>query len=74
VYGDDAQTFEPVPPPAVPRAEVFDELCDAVEGVRAPIHTGEWARATMEACLAILQSAREQRDVTLTRQIGIGGP
>ena len=65
VYGNDAVERIPIGPPAVPRAEVLDELCDAVEGVRPPLHTGEWARATLAACLAILQSAREGREVVL---------
>ena len=72
VYGDDAQHFEAVPPPTVPRAEVFDELCDAIEGKRPAVHTGAWARATLEACLAILQSARESREIALTRQVPVG--
>jgi len=65
VYGDDARRFEAVDPPQVPRSEVLDELCDAVDGVRAPVHTGAWARATLAACLAILASSREQREIVL---------
>src|SRR6185503_45472 len=56
VYADDAQRFEAVAPPTVPRAEVLDELCDAVAGVRLPVHTGRWGQATLEVCLAILES------------------
>jgi phthalate 4,5-cis-dihydrodiol dehydrogenase len=66
VYGDDAPDFVVLGPPAVPRAEVFDELCDAVDGVHAPLHDGAWARATLQACLAILQSSREGREIELT--------
>jgi len=40
--------------PAVPRAEVIDELYDAVVLRRPPLHTGRWALATLEVCLAIL--------------------
>ena len=65
VYADDARRLEPVEPPTVPRAEVLDELCDAVDGVRPAVHTGEWARATLAACLAILASSREQREIVL---------
>jgi phthalate 4,5-cis-dihydrodiol dehydrogenase len=63
VYGNDMVERLPVDPPVVPRAEVFDEFCDAVAGVRPALHTGEWARATLAVCLAILQSARENREV-----------
>jgi phthalate 4,5-cis-dihydrodiol dehydrogenase len=52
-----------LPPPRVPRAEVIDELFDAVVSGRAPLHGGEWAMATLQVCLAMLRSAREGRDV-----------
>jgi phthalate 4,5-cis-dihydrodiol dehydrogenase len=56
----------------VPRSEVIDELYDAVIKQRPPVHTGEWALATLEVCLAVLQSARERREVELRRQVGLG--
>jgi len=65
IYGDDAETLEALPPPMVPRAEVIDELYDAVILGRPPVHSGEWGMATMEVCLAILQSAAEGREVVL---------
>jgi phthalate 4,5-cis-dihydrodiol dehydrogenase len=49
----------------VPRAEVIDELHEAVVNGRAPLHGGEWAMATLEVCLAILRSARERRELAL---------
>jgi len=73
VYADDARHFEPLAPPAVPRPEVVEELYRAaVEGV-APIHSGAWSLATLEVCLAILQSAQEGREITLAHQVAIGG-
>jgi phthalate 4,5-cis-dihydrodiol dehydrogenase len=65
VYADGERRLEPLPPPQVPRAEVIDELYEAVINGRAPLHGGEWAMATLEVCLAILRSAREHRDVAL---------
>jgi phthalate 4,5-cis-dihydrodiol dehydrogenase len=65
VYADGERRLEPLPPPQVPRAEVIDELYEAVVNGRAPLHGGEWAMATLEVCLAILRSAREQRDIAL---------
>jgi phthalate 4,5-cis-dihydrodiol dehydrogenase len=53
----------------VPRAEVIDELYNAVLHSKPPLHDGAWAMATLEVCLAILQSAREGRDVALAHQI-----
>jgi phthalate 4,5-cis-dihydrodiol dehydrogenase len=69
VYGDAAREFVALDKPAVPRAEVIDELCDAVFDARAPLHDGEWGRATLEVCLAMLRSAREGREVTLEHQV-----
>ena len=47
----------------------YPPICAAVghavvEG-KAPRHDGEWAMATMEVCLAMLRSAREQREIAL---------
>ena len=74
VCADNTQEFEAVAPPTVPRAEVLDELCDAVAGVRPPVHTGQWGQATLEVCLAILASARDGSEITLTRQRGVETP
>lgn len=52
----------------MPRFEVFDELVDAVIHGRDPFHDGALAPSTLEVYLAMLTSAREDRDVTLTRQ------
>jgi phthalate 4,5-cis-dihydrodiol dehydrogenase len=71
IYGDAEKRFDALPPPAVPRAEVIDELYDAVVHGRAPLHSGAWAMATLEVCLAILTSAREGRDVMLAHQVGL---
>lgn len=69
VYGDAARDFQALGKPAVPRAEVIDELCAAVFEGRAPLHDGRWARSTLEVCLAMLRSARERREVTLEHQV-----
>ena len=69
IHEDAQRRFEPLEKPVVPRAAVIDELCDAIDSGRAPLHRGEWSRATLEACLAILRSAREGREVGLERQV-----
>jgi phthalate 4,5-cis-dihydrodiol dehydrogenase len=71
IYRDAEKRFETLPSPAVPRGEVIDEIYDAVVHGRAPLHSGAWAMATLEICLAILQSAREGRDVMLAHQVGL---
>ncbi len=57
IYTDAEKIVESLPAPKVPRIEVMDELIGAVMHDRAPLHNGEWARATTSVCLAILQSA-----------------
>jgi phthalate 4,5-cis-dihydrodiol dehydrogenase len=69
IYADRERTFEALPPPAIPRVEVIDELYRAVVEGEPPVHDGAWARATLEACLAILTSTRKHRDVELKLQV-----
>jgi phthalate 4,5-cis-dihydrodiol dehydrogenase len=73
IYGNDGARLDALPPPAVPRSEVVDELYDAVVLGRPPVHNGEWALATLEVCLAMLTSAREGREVMLEHQVGLPG-
>ena len=68
VYGADAHYLDPLPPPAVPRAEVIDELVTAVRRGQPPVHSGAWGLATMEVCLGILRSAAEAREIMMERQ------
>jgi phthalate 4,5-cis-dihydrodiol dehydrogenase len=71
IYDDVSRRFDAIADPEVPRAEVIDELCNAVFFGRPPIHNGEWGLATMEVCLGILQSAREQREIILQHQTAV---
>lgn len=71
IHGDFEQRLHKVPVPIVPRAEVIDELYDTVVTGQAPLHTGRWAMATLEVCLAILRSAKERGEVILEHQIGL---
>jgi phthalate 4,5-cis-dihydrodiol dehydrogenase len=71
IYDDVSRRFDAIADPAVPRAEVIDELYNAVFFGRAPLHNGEWGLATMEVCFGILQSAREQREIVLQHQTAV---
>lgn len=69
VYADDERHVEALQAPAVPRAEVIDELYGAAIRGRPPLHSGEWGLATLEICLAILQSAESGQEIRLDHQI-----
>jgi phthalate 4,5-cis-dihydrodiol dehydrogenase len=50
----------------------LDELYAAVRRGRPAMHGGRWGEATLEACLAIHESARTHREVILSRQTAPG--
>jgi phthalate 4,5-cis-dihydrodiol dehydrogenase len=68
IYRDGEGTLDPLSVPKIPRAEVIDELYDAVVNGKPPLHSGEWAMATLEICLAMLQSSHEGREIVLKHQ------
>ena len=74
VYADDSREKIALAAPPVPRVEVIDELYAAVFDGTAPLHDARWGRATLEACLAILRSAREGREVALELQVAARAP
>jgi len=69
VYGDKTRHLDEIPPPKIPRAEVVDELHAAAMSGTEPLHSGEWGLATLEICLAILESGRSGREVALRWQL-----
>jgi phthalate 4,5-cis-dihydrodiol dehydrogenase len=71
IYGDSERRLEKLPPPSVPRTEVITELFDAVRRGIPPLHSGEWGRATLEACFAVLQSAAAGTGIDLCYQTSL---
>jgi phthalate 4,5-cis-dihydrodiol dehydrogenase len=51
------------------RVAEFEELYEAVVNNRHVLHNGRWGEATLEVCLAILESARERREIFLSHQV-----
>jgi phthalate 4,5-cis-dihydrodiol dehydrogenase len=56
-------------PPFLDRAEALLKLVEAVTEHRPVPTDGRWGKATLEVLLAILQSSREGREVTLAHQV-----
>jgi phthalate 4,5-cis-dihydrodiol dehydrogenase len=69
VYGREGAEEVSVPPSSgVPgRAEVLDELWQAIRKNTKPTHSGTFARGTLEVCLAIMESARKGSEVFLAK-------
>lgn len=69
VYGDADWRELPLAVRGSERAAELDCLYDAWSKDRPlPAHDGRWGKATLEVCLAILESSREHRDVVLHYQ------
>jgi phthalate 4,5-cis-dihydrodiol dehydrogenase len=44
------------------------EIYEAVVNNRPLFHDGRWGMATLEVCLAMMQSAKERKEIMLTHQ------
>ena len=47
------------------RDVMVDEMYRAIASGEPPLHDGRWGLATLEVCLAVLESGRERREVLL---------
>lgn len=54
------------------RRPELEELYDGVVNGTAVHHDGAWGMATLEACLAIMESAKTRQEIHLSRQSSIG--
>ena len=52
--------------PRSARSEVLDEAVAAVRDGIAPLHDARWGTATIAACEALRQSARERREIFIS--------
>ncbi|MCY4624647.1 MAG: gfo/Idh/MocA family oxidoreductase, partial [Chloroflexi bacterium] len=73
VYTAEGMRETPIPPGrGVPgRGDVMDELYNAVVNGAPLVHDARWGKATVEVCLAILESARTQQEITLKHQVAL---
>ncbi|KAF1023061.1 MAG: putative 4,5-dihydroxyphthalate dehydrogenase [Paracidovorax wautersii] len=69
LYANERRDFIPCAAPAVPRQEVIDELIGALRHGQPILHSGAWAKATLEICLAMLASGHGDHDVALQHQV-----
>jgi hypothetical protein len=71
IYGESGKSEIPLPPAIGQRQAEFFELYDAIVHNRPVAHNGRWGQASIEVCLAILQSAAEQREIHLHHQVPV---
>ena len=73
VYTAEGMREETIPPGrGVPgRGDVMNELYEAVVNGAPLVHDVRWGKATLEACLAILESSRTRQEVTLSHQVAL---
>jgi phthalate 4,5-cis-dihydrodiol dehydrogenase len=55
----------------VQRRAELEELYDAVFNGKPLWHNGRWGLATLEVCLALMQSAKERREIMLQHQVAV---
>jgi phthalate 4,5-cis-dihydrodiol dehydrogenase len=68
VYDDSGQREVPVEGLHDERMAELDEMYQALTAGRPVRHDGRWGTATLEVVLAIMQSAREHREIMLSHQ------
>jgi phthalate 4,5-cis-dihydrodiol dehydrogenase len=49
----------------------LDELSDAIDRGKPLLHGGRWGLATLEVSIAIMESAREHRDIPMKHQVPV---
>jgi len=69
VYSDDGIQDVPLPEQGWSRRAELEELYNAVVLNQSVRHTGPWGMATLEVCLAIMQSSKERREIFLSHQV-----
>jgi phthalate 4,5-cis-dihydrodiol dehydrogenase len=71
IYGEDGKKEIALPSGNRGREAEVEELYQAIVNNRPVFHDGRWGEATLEVCLAMLQSAEERREVFLEHQVAV---
>jgi phthalate 4,5-cis-dihydrodiol dehydrogenase len=69
IYDESGVGEVPCPEWRGPLAVELEEFHKAVAGDKPVAHDGRWGKATLEVCLAILQSSQESREIHLFHQV-----
>jgi phthalate 4,5-cis-dihydrodiol dehydrogenase len=71
IYGDAGTTEVSLPETRGAYPPELDELYDALVYGKPVLHGGRWGLATLEVCLAIMQSATEHREILMQHQVAV---
>ena len=69
IYGDEEKREVPLQARRIGREAEMDELYNVVVNDRPVFHDGRWGEATLEVCLAILESAKQRREISVSHQV-----
>ena len=69
IYGETEQREVSLPAGARGREAEVEELYNAVVHKRRVFHDGRWGAATLEVCLAMLESAEKRKEIFLSHQV-----
>jgi phthalate 4,5-cis-dihydrodiol dehydrogenase len=69
IYGESEQREIPLSGGSRGREAEVEELYNAVVHNRPVFHDGRWGAATLEVCLAMLESAKERKEILLSHQV-----
>ena len=69
IYGESEQREIVLPAGSCGREAEVEELYNAVVHSRPVFHDGRWGAATLEVCLAMIESAEKRREVLLSHQV-----
>ena len=73
VYNDDGVREETISPgsSAAPLDPTLEEAYNGIILDKPIFHDGRWGMATLEVQLALMESARERREIVLSRQVPV---
>jgi phthalate 4,5-cis-dihydrodiol dehydrogenase len=71
IYSDAGTTEVPLTEARGAYVPELNELYDALVYGKPVLHSGNWGLATLEVCLAIMQSAVEHRDIPMQHQVAV---
>ena len=69
IYGESEKREITLPAGRRGREAEIEELYDAVVHGRPVFHDGRWGAATLEVCLAMLESAEKRQEIFLSHQV-----